>query len=223
MTTAARAVLLDFDGLILETEGCSFASWRVLFQERGAAYALEEYQQIVGTVGTPRELFEARCGAPADWTALETRRRAIEDRLHLELRPQPGVEALLEQARTSGLGIAVASSSTHGWVDRLLEGHGLLHRFDAIVCREDVGGRAKPAPDLYLEALRRLGVAPAAAIAFEDSTTGALAARRAGIRCVAVPTAITRTQDFSHADLIVPSLDGIDLRALLGALLDGGR
>lgn len=217
-----RAAILDFDGLVLETEGCCFASWRALFRDHGAEYTLEEYLRVVGTVHTPRELFEDRCGPPADWAGLEARRRALEDQLGLELRPLPGVVSLLEQARALGMGVAVASSSTHRWVERHLGRHGLLDRFDTIVCREDVP-RAKPEPDLYLEALRRLGAGPAEAVAFEDSATGSLAATRAGIRCVAVPTPITRTQDFSHADRILPTLEGLDLGRLLVDFSGEGR
>ncbi len=212
-----RAAILDFDGLILETEGACWVSWRALFRERGAEFTLPEYQQIVGSDRSARTLFEDRCGRPADWGELDARRRELERRLHEELELQPGVAALLQQARALGMAVGVASSSSHGWVDRLLAEHGVLDRFDAVVCREDAP-HAKPEPDLYLEAARRLGAAPAAAVAFEDSLNGALAARRAGVRCVAVPTAMTATQDFSAADLVVPTLEGLDLRETLARL-----
>jgi putative hydrolase of the HAD superfamily len=171
----------------------------------------------VGSDRSARSLFEARCGRPADWAAMERQRREIEARLHAELELQPGIPSLLEQARALGMAVGVASSSSHRWVDRLLGEHGILDRFDAVVCREDAA-RAKPEPDLYLEAARRLGSAPAAAVAFEDSLNGTLAARSAGIRCVAVPTPMTATQDLSVANVVVPTLEGLDLRELLERL-----
>ncbi len=149
-----------------------------------------------------------------DRAEFERRRRELEDRLHEGLAPQPGVEALLRQARGLGLWLAVASSSSRRWVERHLRAHGLLERFDHLVCLEDAP-RAKPAPDLYLEAVRRLGGTPRTAVAFEDSHNGALAARRAGLWCVAVPTPMTAGQDLSHADAVVPTLEGLDLGALL--------
>lgn len=209
-----RAAILDFDGLILDTEGACYASWRAIFQEHGAEYTLDEYQQIVGSERSAHAHFEARCGRPEDWSGLDRRRREIEARLHADLVVEPGIVSLLEQSRALGLGIAVASSSSHRWVDGLLREHGLLDRFDAIVCREDVA-RAKPEPDLYREAVRRLDASPEAAVAFEDSYDGTRAARSAGVRCVAVPTRMTAAQDFSHADVIVPTLAGLDLRDLL--------
>lgn len=214
--TTFRAAVLDFDGLILETEGASFEAWRALFREHGADYTVAECQRLIGTPATAHALFEARCGRPADWAALDRRRIAHETRIHEGLSLQPGVEALLRQARALGLGLAVASSSPRRWVTRHLAAHGLADAFDHVVCLEDAP-RAKPAPDLYLEAVRRLGAAPAAAVAFEDSYNGALAARRAGLWCVAVPTPMTRGQDLSHADAIVPTLDGLGLAALLGS------
>jgi HAD superfamily hydrolase (TIGR01509 family) len=221
-TTTFRAAILDFDGLILETEGPGFESWRALFREHGADYTLAECQELVGTPETAHALFEARCGRPADWAVLERRRKELEDRIHEGLSLQPGVEALLRQARALGLGLAVASSSPHGWVERHLGVHGLSAAFDHLVCVEDAP-RAKPAPDLYLEAVRRLGATPATAVAFEDSYNGALAARRAGLWCVAVPTPMTAGQDLSHADAVVPTLEGLDLEALLAGFEARGR
>jgi putative hydrolase of the HAD superfamily len=215
--TSFRAVVLDFDGLILETESACYGGWRTLFQEHGADYALAEYQQILGSEGDPKALFEQRCGRPADWAVLERRRRDVEDELNTALAVQPGVVALLDQADAIGLRIGVASSSPHRWVDRHLTTHGLFARFHTIVCRDDVA-RAKPEPDLYVEALRRFDIAAPMAVAFEDSHNGSLAARRAGLRCVAVPTPMTATQDFSHVDLVVPTLAGVDLTALLARL-----
>lgn len=214
-----RAIIFDFDGLILETESSCYTAWRTLFHDHGAEYALEEYQQILGSEGTPHPLFESRCGRPADWSVLERRRRAVEDQLNLALAVQPGVRALLDQARVLGLRTGIASSSLHRWVDRHLTTHGVISHFDTIVCRDDVT-RAKPEPDLYLEALRRLEASPGDAVAFEDSYHGSLAAKRAGLWCVVVPTAMTTSQDFSHADHAVPTLDRLDLRALLAQFRD---
>jgi HAD superfamily hydrolase (TIGR01509 family) len=219
--TSFRAAVLDFDGLILDTEGACYAAWRALFQAHGADYTVEDNRQLVGSVESAHALFEARCGRPEDWTPLDGRRREIEAGILAELAVQPGVLSLLDQARALGLATAVASSSSHRWVDRLLGEHGLLDGFDAIICREDVG-HPKPEPDLYLEAVRRLGAEPRVTVAFEDSAYGALAARRAQVWCVAVPTPMTAGQDFSPADLVVPTLAGIDLRALLAGLAGRG-
>jgi HAD superfamily hydrolase (TIGR01509 family) len=208
-----RAALLDFDGLILQTEASGFASLQALFAARGATYHLAEYLQIVGTTNDvldPYRLLEERTGRAWDRAALMAERSAHEERLNAALAPLPGVVALLDQAAALGWQLAVVSSSSHAWVDRHLHRLGFFDRFAAILCRGDAP-QVKPAPDLYLEALRRLGVGAAEAVAFEDSFNGSLAAKRAGLRCVAVPHALTLGQDLSHCDLVVDSLAAIDL------------
>lgn len=129
-------------------------------------------------------------------------------------RPLPGVRALLDDAKAQGLRSAIASSSGRSWVEDHLVRFALSEFFDAVVCAEDVE-RTKPAPDLYLAALRRLGVDAREAIAFEDSPRGVEAAKRAGIFCVAVPNAVTRGADLTHADVVVPSLAARPLSCLI--------
>lgn len=210
------AVLLDFDGLILQTEASGFASLQALFSARGATYTLADYLQIVGTssgVLDPFFLLEQRTGRTWDRSAFDAERTAHEARLNAPLAPLPGVLTLLDAASACGWALAVVSSSPHGWVDGHLHRLGLFRRFTTIVARGDAP-QVKPAPDLYLEALRRLDIPALEAVAFEDSYNGSLAAKRAGLRCVAVPHELTRGQDFSHCDLVVDSLTAIDLAAL---------
>ncbi len=126
----------------------------------------------------------------------------------------PGVIEYLVAARQLGLKTAVASSSTRKWVMDHLNRFGIGGHFDAIVCREDVK-RTKPDPDLYLTALRRLGVQPDEAIAFEDSTNGIHAAKAAGLFCVAVPNLLTADLDLTKADLRLLSLDAMPLRDVI--------
>lgn len=211
-----RAALLDFDGLILQTEASNFTALQAIFSARGAVYRLDEYLQIVGTTNEvldPFHLLEQRTGRAWDRAAFQAERAAREEHLNASLLPLPGVIDLVDAATARGWRLAVASSSSHNWVDRHLRRLGLFHRFDTIVCRGDAP-QAKPAPDLYLEALRRLGASAAESIAFEDSYNGSLAAKRAGLRCVAVPHELTRGQDFSHCDLVVDSLVSVDLADL---------
>ncbi len=218
------AALLDFDGLILQTEASGYASLRAIFAARGAEYQLEEYLQIVGTTNEvldPFGLLEERTGRAWDRAALRAERTAHEEHLNAALTPLPGVVALLDQAAALGWQLAVVSSSTHDWVDRHLRRVGLFARFATVVARGDAP-RVKPAPDLYLEALRRLDTAAAEAVAFEDSYNGSLAANRAGLRCVAVPHELTRGQDFSHCDLVVESLAAVDLSVVSRNLGTGG-
>jgi beta-phosphoglucomutase-like phosphatase (HAD superfamily) len=129
----------------------------------------------------------------------------------------PGILQCIDDAGVLGLKLGVASSSTRDWVSGHLERLGILSRFDCVRCRDDVNN-AKPAPDLYLAVLDCLGVSPSDAVAIEDSPNGVMAAKQAGMRCVAIPNSITATLDLSQADVLLRSLSDVPLRDLLQRL-----
>jgi HAD superfamily hydrolase (TIGR01509 family) len=126
----------------------------------------------------------------------------------------PGIVQYIDEARSLGLRLGVASSSTSEWVKGHLGRLGILERFECVRCRDDVVN-AKPAPDLYLAVLECLGVAASDAFAIEDSPNGVTAAKQAGLRCVAVPNSITLGLDLSHADVLLRSLSEVTLAQLL--------
>jgi len=216
-----RAVVFDFDGVILDTEGPLFAAWREAYVAHGCEpMTVEEWSVEIGTVGQLDVLsvLRRRSAVAVDAGAVEARRRARRDEL-LALEPvQPGVVAWIEAAHAAGMPLAIASSSDESWVTTHLERIGLREHFSHLACYRP-GGRAKPAPDLYLEACAALGVDPRDALAVEDSPNGIAAAKAAGLRCIAVPHAITVQLDLSAADLIVPSLADISLSDTLAQLL----
>jgi HAD superfamily hydrolase (TIGR01509 family) len=160
---------------------------------------------------------EALLGSPFDREEVSLRRRQRFLDLTSELLVMPGVVELLDQAHNEQIPCAIASSSESHWVNGYIDRFGIAHRFAHVVTRDQVA-RPKPAPDLYTEACRRLGVAPSDALAIEDSTNGVRAAKDAGLRCVAVPNSITRSFDFSHADLILETLSGLKLSSLASSL-----
>jgi HAD superfamily hydrolase (TIGR01509 family) len=129
----------------------------------------------------------------------------------------PGVEALLRDAKALGLGRAVASSSSCGWVEGWLRRHEIRDLLDVVVARDDVT-RVKPDPELFLLAARRLEINPAACVVFEDSPNGMRAALAAGMRCVAVPNVLTRSLERPDVDLVMSSLDESPLSAVLEAV-----
>jgi beta-phosphoglucomutase-like phosphatase (HAD superfamily) len=120
----------------------------------------------------------------------------------------------IDQAKGMGLKVGVASSSTAEWVRGHLSRLGILEQFDCLRCRDDVA-HAKPEPDLYVAVLDCLGVAASEAFAIEDSPNGVMAAKRAGLRCVAIPNSITAKLDLSGADVLLGSLAEITLADLL--------
>ncbi len=211
-----RAVVFDFDGVILETEQPEFLAWRAVWADHGVTLQLDEWVHCIGTVGAfdPRAELVARAGGPVDLAAVEEHRRDRHQRLLASRAVLPGVTSLLAECRELGVGVAVASSSSRGWVEGHLRRLGLLDSFAGLHCH-DTYLAAKPAPDLYLRALACLDVAPADAVAIEDSPNGITAAKAAGLFCVAVPGPLTRHLDLSAADLRVGSLAEIRLADLV--------
>ncbi|HKW70624.1 MAG TPA: HAD family hydrolase [Candidatus Dormibacteraeota bacterium] len=214
-----RALVFDFDGLILDTEEPVYRSWLEVYEAHGEELPFERWVQIVGSTTTgfhPQHHLEERIGRPLPKEVLERRiRRRTEMILANHL--LPGVMPLLDAARQRGFRLGVASSSTTEWVSGHLARLGILDRFDCLRCRNDVA-RAKPEPDIYVAVLDCLGVAPSEAIAIEDSPNGVTAAKRAGVRCVAIPNSITARLDLSHADLVLGSLAEVTLARLLERL-----
>jgi HAD superfamily hydrolase (TIGR01509 family) len=212
-----RALVLDFDGLILDTETPLRLSWEEIYREAGLAVSPVEWAAFLGTAADPPaayDLMERHLGRSVDREALRLRCLTRENELLAKEVPLPGVRDVLDEAGRMRLLLAVASSSERAWVEGHLARFALRDRFDAVVCAEDVD-HTKPFPDLYVEALRRLGVAPVDAIAFEDSAHGVRAAKDAGLFCVAVPNRVTRHLEFPDADLIMASLDERPLGELI--------
>ena len=209
-----RGLVFDFDGLICDTETSSYEIARDIYAEHGVELTTARWQDRIGTHGRHWLAdLEAAIGPLSNFEALVERRRlAHHERLQAE-RSLPGVDAFTRRAVESGLTLAVASSSTAGWVTDHLERLGLLDRFAAISTSED-GVPAKPDPEVYRLALAAIGVEPDEAVAFEDSPNGAAAAKAAGLYCVAIPNRMTRDLDLSVADIVVDSFLEVDLDAL---------
>jgi HAD superfamily hydrolase (TIGR01509 family) len=212
-----RGLIFDFDGLLVDTETPIFTVWEEVFREYGGTLTLAAWSEFIGRspcTFDPYALLEETVGRPVAREEIENRRRPAEAALVEREGILPGVSEAIEEARTLGLQLAVASSSSRQWVLRHLKRIGLAPAFAAVRCSDDVM-ETKPAPDLYLAALDALSLDPEEAIAFEDSPRGAAAARSAGIYCVVIPNGLTRSLPFEDADRILPSLDGVSIAALI--------
>jgi putative hydrolase of the HAD superfamily len=202
-----RALIFDFDGLIIDSETPLFDIWHEMYRQHGAELTIDSWRHALGTEGgfDPYADLAARTGhvLPREATAAHVRREHI---ARCEREPLlAGVAECLGEARAARFGTAVASSSPRWWVEPWIERHGLGPSIDTICTRDDVR-RVKPAPDLFLLAAERLGAAPAECVVFEDSPNGIRAARAAGMWAVAVPNALTRTLEFPGPHLVLASL-----------------
>lgn len=211
-----QALIFDFDGLLVDTETPAFESWRALYAEHGYELTFERWQGALGTSHGFDALahLAALAAQPIDRQALLARRMAAKHALSAVQPLLPGAHEILEQASTLGLPCAVASSSSRDWVLGWLRQHDIEAAFTCVRTADDVV-LTKPAPELFLSAAACLGVPPATCLVFEDSPNGILAAHAAGMRCVAVPSAITRRIALPPADLVIESLDALSLADIL--------
>jgi len=214
-----RALVFDFDGLILETEAPSLESWAEIYREYGHEVPMEHWHSFLGSDRgfEPVDYLAALVGEGLDRAATQARRDARKMQLIEALEVMAGVREYLVDARRLGLLLAVASSSSREWVRGHLDRLDLTAHWDVIRCRDDVV-RTKPAPDLYLSAIAALGVRAEEAVAFEDSMNGIAAAKDAGLRCVAVPNALTAAMDLRRADIRLSSLADEPLERVLERL-----
>jgi len=215
-----KALIFDFDGLILDTESPEADMWMQIYAEHGFDFPLDQWGTIVGGGGSSN--FDAAdhlshlSQGRLDSVSLRSRHRSGSDALTLKNPILPGVADYIQGAKSLGLKLAIASSSPHSWVDTHAKRLGIYDYFDHVICADDVPpGRTKPNPDLYLLALRQLQVQKNEAVVFEDSPNGVKAAHRVGIFVVAVPNPTTSKLKIEGADLVLDSLSEIPLSALL--------
>lgn len=215
---ALRALIFDFDGLIVDTETPWLALVRDAYRRHGCELPAEVWRQFVGTHRHPLEHLQQVVGPDFDMAA--ERAALISRDTRDTLPPRAGVRELVTAAREAGLRLSVASSSSLDRVESQLRRIGLRDAFDAVRCRGE-NLRSKPAPDLYLAALEGLAISASEAVVFEDSPIGTQAANAAGIHTVAVPNEVTRGWPFEHADRVIESLAGVTVpqvrRWLLGS------
>jgi HAD superfamily hydrolase (TIGR01509 family) len=208
-------VVFDCDGVLLETE----PRWTVveteLFRRYGREYSHEDKMQLVGTgLGGTGSQFETMLDQPGRAQDL------LEELIELAaadfargVDPMDGAVDLVDELRRAGRPMAVASNSFHRLVDLALNGSALRDGFDIVVAADDVE-HPKPAPDLFLEACRRLGVDPTEAVAIEDSVPGVASARAAGLYVIGIPA--VEGVELDEADLVAASLRDTAVREKLG-------
>ncbi|GAB3936600.1 HAD family hydrolase [Micromonospora vulcania] len=214
-----KALIFDFDGLLMDTETTLLESWRWEWRRHGLQ--LDPTGFFADHGGDANEArytaLEAAVGRAYDRTSSHALRMAHRAKLNAALEPAPGIVAWLDRAAELGLRLAVASSSPITHVGAMLDQAGLRARFEVLATGEEVPAH-KPDPAVYLLALDRLGLPADQAVAFEDTAHGVAAAHACGLRCVAVPNPHADHRRFTAADLLLPSAADLPLDALLARL-----
>jgi beta-phosphoglucomutase family hydrolase len=205
-----KAILFDLDGLMVDSEPHSIASWQAVLAKRNVQFdqaALDSVlgQRVIETAQTAIRLFQLP--ERPDELAREKAEYQI-THLNGNVAAMPGLLELLDWIDQSGSKKAVASSGLRRYIDAVLATIGVRERFDVIISADDVVN-GKPAPDVFLAAARALKVAPENCLVLEDAPFGVQAAKAAGMTCFAVPNAHSHALDLSLADRILLSLHDV--------------
>jgi HAD superfamily hydrolase (TIGR01509 family) len=208
-----KGILFDFDGLILDTETPIFQAWERKFRDYGKELRLEHWAEILGKSNDelgPLEGFLAGFSDPAERQRIQEEVSREERSLVIKQQPLAGAEALIKKANQKGLKLGIVSSSDQKWVRGHLERLSLLDYFDHTSCADEVEV-AKPDPALYHLGMKKMGCAAQSVVVLEDSPNGVLAAKRAGLYCIAVPNQLTGQLSFHEEggmpDRIINSLE----------------
>jgi putative hydrolase of the HAD superfamily len=207
------ALVLDFDGLLMDTETTSLHAWQYLWRWHGLELDVKTFFAPHGGDMTAERYaaLAAAVGPGYDQAVSHATRMAYRDELHAALDLIDGISTWLDEARDLGLRLAVASSSPRDWIEEHLSRTAYRSHFEFLACGDEVRA-VKPAPDVYLLAIERLGVPATRALAFEDTTHGVAAAKAAGLRCVAIPHQHADPALFTAADVLLTSAKDTTLK-----------
>lgn len=211
-----KAVIMDFDGLILDTEVIWYQIFAKWFKEnKNYNLPVEEFLKCVGS--NPESLFqylEIKYNLKID---REEFLRDTEDQFLKQcqtLPPKEGVIDFVKSVKETGLKLSLATSGTRSKSISQLSRIDLLDYFDLIITGEDVK-RIKPFPDLFLETIKRLEIIKSETIIFEDSSNGLIAGQKAGINVFLIPNEVTKYSNFENYFDKKESLKQVDIRKII--------
>lgn len=203
-----RGIIFDFDGVLVDTEWAIYQSWVRLYAREGQQISIATYSPCLGagySHWNPAEHLEKLTGRTYDWDVETSARQAELESDLARSGLMDGTAELLTWCAGQGIGLTVASSSSRRWVQGWLERLGIYDCFQGVFTRTD-GYAVKPDPALFLAAQQSLQLPKEDCFIVEDSENGTIAARNAGIPCVAIPNRMTELSDLSRAEYRLRSL-----------------
>ena len=208
-----QAFIFDMDGVIIDSEPLHFAVDIETMKHFGYPLSKEQFERYVGMTNP-----EMWADIKREYGIGQTVEELIEYQLaqkiqairNMDAEPIDGIRPFIAELKRRGIAIGLASSSPRVFIEAVLSRFEMLNDFGSIVSGEEVP-QGKPAPDVYLEAARQLGVEPERCVVLEDARHGVAAAKAAGMKCIGFLNPNSGAQDLSQADLIVDYVGVIQL------------
>jgi len=202
-----KAIIFDMDGILIDSSQLHFLAYQKALKEEGIEITKQDYIEE-GAGKSNEHLFgemARKYCKPVDVEKVTNRKREIfrqliDSKLHL----REGISKVLQKLHGK-YALAVASSTGKVLVNEILKKFQIDSFFDVVLGGDEIFNK-KPAPDIYLAAAHNLGLDPERCVAIEDSAPGMNSAKRAGVKCIVVPTEFTVSHDFSSADLVIDTL-----------------
>ena len=211
-----KAVLWDMDGVIADTADYHYQAWKDVFGEMGVAFSKADFVPLFGRRHDAIIRFAlGNSLSPEEENALSGKKQAIyRRRVSQNVIPLPGAVALIKSLNQHKIKTAIGSSAVPENIDVIIRGLGIEDCFQAIAYGTEVA-EGKPSPQIFQLAAKKLGVKPADCVVIEDAIAGVAAAKKAGMKCIAV-TNSHPAQSLKNADLIVDTLEKVDISVLSG-------
>ncbi|MCK5630422.1 MAG: HAD family phosphatase [Nanoarchaeota archaeon] len=200
------AAIFDMDGTLADSVPMHFAIWKKILAGYGVQIEYDEWKPFIGKLG---DIFikhlEDERGISLNSKKLIDEKRAVIKKIYVQkIDIFPGVKELLQTLQDGGCKLAIASSEWHNHIIKFLSLNCIERYFSIVLGREDIKNH-KPDPDVYLRTAKKLGVNPMDCVVFEDSIVGVEAAKRAGMKCIAIETTFSG-KELAQADLVVKNL-----------------
>ncbi len=213
-----EGLIFDCDGVLVDSEPFSCGTWNVIFEEQYNIDIGTNYNAILGKkLLDTAQYYSKKYNLPVDNETLKKLAQLKEDTYYRiaegKLHPISGVNRIIQEAKDLNLKIAVASSGSINKINFNLSQAGLNKKFLNIVSADDVK-HAKPAPDIFLEAMNRLEIEPKKCIIIEDSISGIKAAKSSGAFTIGISTTFP-PKKLNEADMIIEDYGELDLAHLI--------
>ncbi|MBI2811097.1 MAG: HAD family phosphatase [Candidatus Melainabacteria bacterium] len=205
-----KALIFDMDGVLIDSEPLHLMAYQEFLKDFGVTFSEADNRPFLGRKDSElAEYLISQHQLPFDALQLvEKKEEVLAHLFSIKLEAMPG--KILQEAQSISLPCAVASSATLPTIKNVTQSLDIARYFQTLTSGDEVA-HGKPAPDVYLLAAERIGVLPINCLVIEDSFNGVLAAKAAGMKCIAIPCPTTRHQDHSKADKILGTLESLNL------------